>query len=77
MADQPDAIVGGCQASNDLAGAIAAAIVDDDDLVHIGKCGKRRQRVVDDGVDIGLFIECGKDETKAAGKSRYRQGRGG
>src|SRR3954465_13544837 len=76
MANQPDAVVPGRQTSDDFAGAVTAPIVDDNDLVRIDKCGKRRQRGLDDRVNIGLFIECGKNESKTAGKSRYRRAHG-
>src|SRR5215218_11096280 len=76
VAYQPNAIVTGRQTSDDLAGAVTTPIIDHDDLVRIDICGKRRQRVLDDRVDIGLFVERGKDESKAAGKSRYRRARG-
>src|SRR4051794_41831313 len=76
MANQPDAVVPGRQTRDDFGGAVTAPIVDDNDLVRIDKGGKRRQRVLDDRVNIGLFIECGKNESKTAGKSRYRRARG-
>src|SRR3954452_8672280 len=76
MAHQPDAVVPGHQTSDNFAGAVTTPIVDHNDLVRIDKCGKRRQRVLDDRVNIGLFIECGKNESKTAGESRYRRARG-
>jgi hypothetical protein len=76
VAYQPDALVTCCQTSDDFAGAVTTPIVNHDDLVRIDKCGKRRQRVPNDRVDVGLFVECGKNESQTAGKSRYRRPRG-
>jgi hypothetical protein len=39
VAYQPNALVTGCQTSDDFAGAVTAPIVNHDDLVRIDKCG--------------------------------------
>ncbi len=76
MTDQPHVLVAGCPASHELACAIAAAIVDDDDLVGISKDGECRQGLPDHHIDVRFFVERGENEGQAAGKTRDRRERG-
>ena len=46
----------------DLAGPVAAAVIDDDDLEPVGIGWKHRERPGDHRLDVQLLVACGEEE---------------
>ena len=64
------------EAVGDLAGAIAAAVVDDDDFEISGEPASRLQRREGGGLDVGLFVVAGEEDGQAQRLARRSLWRG-
>ena len=66
MGEDAHARVGGGAGLGQLAGVVAAAVVDDEHLVRIGYELARRRRLVDCALDVCRLVVAGEDDREAA-----------
>ena len=65
MDDADDVGVGGGEGVRDARRAVAGAVVDRDDLEHVGQGRQRLERLGDQALEVGLLV-VGREEVRQA-----------